>query len=139
MELFIYILSFISGGVVLTVAYNAYITTTIRVRYNSLLSLQKELESVQNDQFVQTDKMIKEIVANIKATREQMQADNYTSLGELNEELNNLKLSISSIREDLEADRKINEGEFRKLGGNIQNTIGMINAVKEDKNMLSKY
>ena len=139
MELFIYILSFISGGVVLTVAYNAYITTTIRVRYNSLLILQKELESVQNDQFVQTDKMIKEIVTNIKATREQMQADNYTSLGELNEELNKLKLSISSIREDLEADRKINEGEFRKLGGNIQNTIGMINAVKEDKNMLSKY
>ena len=139
MELFIYILSFISGGVVLTVAYNAYITTTIRVRYNSLLSLQKDLEKVQNDQFVQTDKMIKEIVANIKATREQMQADNYTSLGELNEELNKLKLSISSIREDLEADRKINEGEFRKLGGNIQNTIGMINAVKEDKNFLSKY
>ena len=139
MELFIYILSFISGGVVLTVAYNAYITTTIRVRYNSLLSLQKELESVQNEQFVQTDKMIKEIVANVKATREQMQADNYTSLGELNEELNKLKLSISSIREDLEADRKINEGEFRKLGGNIQNTIGMINAVKEDKNFLSKY
>ena len=139
MELFIYILSFISGGVVLTVAYNAYITTTIRVRYNSLLSLQKELESVLNEQFVQTDKMIKEIVANVKATREQMQADNYTSLGELNEELNKLKLSISSIREDLEADRKINEGEFRKLGGNIQNTIGMINAVKEDKNFLSKY
>ena len=139
MELFIYILSFISGGVVLTVAYNAYITTTIRVRYNSLLSLQKELESVQNEQFVQTDKMIKEIVANVKATREQMQANNYTSLGELNEELNKLKLSISSIREDLEADRKINEGEFRKLGGNIQNTIGMINAVKEDKNFLSKY
>ena len=139
MELFIYILSFISGGVVLTVAYNAYITTTIRVRYNSLLSLQKELENVQNEQFVQTDKMIKEIVANIKATREQMQADNYAGLGELNEELNKLKLSISSIREDLEADRKINEGEFRKLGGNIQNTIGMINAVKEDKNFLSKY
>ena len=139
MELFIYILSFISGGVVLTVAYNAYITTTIRVRYNSLLSLQKELENVQNEQFAQTDKMIKEIVANIKATREQMQADNYTSLGELNEELNKLKLSISSVREDLEADRKINEGEFRKLGGNIQNTIGMINAVKEDKNFLSKY
>ena len=139
MELFIYILSFISGGVVLTVAYNAYITTTIRVRYNSLLSLQKELENVQNEQFVQTDKMIKEIVANVKATREQMQADNYTSLGELNEELNKLKLSISSIREALEADRKINEGEFRKLGGNIQNTIGMINAVKEDKNFLSKY
>ena len=139
MELFIYILSFISGGVVLTVAYNAYITTTIRVRYNSLLSLQKELESVQNEQFVQTDKMIKEIVANVKETREQMQADNYASLGELNEELNKLKLSISSIREDLEADRKVNEGEFRKLGGNIQNTIGMINAVKEDKNFLSKY
>ena len=139
MELFIYILSFISGGVVLTVAYNAYITTTIRFRYNSLLSLQKELENVQNEQFVQTDKMIKEIVANVKATREQMQADNYTSLGELNEELNKLKLSISSVREDLEADRKINEGEFRKLGGNIQNTIGMINAVKEDKNFLSKY
>ena len=62
----------------------------------------------------------------------------YTSLGEINEELNNIKSTISGLREDLEADRKINEGEFRKLGGNIQNTIGMINAVKEDKNMLKR-
>ena len=139
MEIFLFKLSFISGGVVLTVAYNAYITTTIRKRYNSLLSLKKDLEETQNKNFIETEQVIKNILANINGTREQMQADNYTSLGEINEELNNIKSTISGLREDLEADRKINEGEFRKLGGNIQNTIGMINAVKEDKNMLSKY
>ena len=118
MELFIYILSFISGGVVLTVAYNAYITTTIRVRYNSLLELQKDLEQVQRDQFAQTDKIIKDMTSHVNSIKLEMQNDNYSSLSELTSDINNLKGSVGAIRNDIEGDRKINEDEFRKVRSN---------------------
>jgi TolA-binding protein len=139
MELFIYILSFISGGVVLTVAYNAYITTTIRFRYNSLLELQKDLEQVQRDQFAQTDKIIKDMTNHVNSIKLEMQNDNYSSLSELNNDIDNLKGSIGAIRNDIESDRKINEDEFRKVRSKIQSTVGKIQDQLNDKTMIGRY
>ena len=139
MELFIYILSFISGGVVLTVAYNAYITTTIRVRYNSLLELQKDLEQVQRDQFAQTDKIIKDMTNHVNSIKLEMQNDNYSSLSELTNDIDNLKGSIGAIRNDIESDRKINEDEFRKVRSKIQSTVGKIQDQLNDKTMIGRY
>ena len=139
MELFIYILSFISGGVVLTVAYNAYITTTIRFRYNSLLELQKDLEQVQRDQFAQTDKIIKDMTNHFNSIKLEMQNDNYSSLSELNNDIDNLKGSIGAIRNDIESDRKINEDEFRKVRSKIQSTVGKIQDQLNDKTMIGRY
>tara|TARA_Y100000401_G_scaffold99594_2_gene87980 strand:- start:68 stop:487 length:420 start_codon:yes stop_codon:yes gene_type:complete len=139
MELFIYILSFISGGVVLTVAYNAYITTTIRFRYNSLLELQKDLEQVQRDQFAQTDKIIKDMTNHFNSIKLEMQNDNYSSLSELTNDIDNLKGSIGAIRNDIESDRKINEDEFRKVRSKIQSTVGKIQDQLNDKTMIGRY
>jgi|TARA_R100000084_G_scaffold99065_1_gene53342 TolA-binding protein len=139
MELFIYILSFISGGVVLTVAYNAYITTTIRFRYNSLLELQKDLEQVQRDQFAQTDKIIKDMTNHVNSIKLEMQNDNYSSLSELTNDIDNLKGSIGAIRNDIESDRKINEDEFRKVRSKIQSTVGKIQDQLNDKTMIGRY
>ena len=139
MELFIYILSFISDGVVLTVAYNAYITTTIRFRYNSLLELQKDLEQVQRDQFAQTDKIIKDMTNHVNSIKLEMQNDNYSSLSELTNDIDNLKGSIGAIRNDIESDRKINEDEFRKVRSKIQSTVGKIQDQLNDKTMIGRY
>ena len=139
MELFIYILSFISGGVVLTVAYNAYITTTIRFRYNSLLELQKDLEQVQRDQFAQTDKIIKDMTNHVNSIKLEMQNDNYSSLSELTNDIDNLKGGIGAIRNDIESDRKINEEEFRKVKNKIQSTVGKIQDQLNDKTMIGRY
>ena len=139
MELFIYILSFISGGVVLTVAYNAYITTTIRFRYNSLLELQKDLEQVQRDQFAQTDKIIKDMTNHVNSIKLEMQNDNYSSLSELTNDIDNLKGGIGAIRNDIESDRKINEDEFRKVRSKIQSTVGKIQDQLNDKTMIGRY
>ena len=139
MELFIYILSFISGGVVLTVAYNAYITTTIRFRYNSVLELQKDLEQVQRDQFAQTDKIIKDMTNHVNSIKLEMQNDNYSSLSELTNDIDNLKGSIGAIRNDIESDRKINEDEFRKVRSKIQSTVGKIQDQLNDKTMIGRY
>ena len=97
MEIFLFILSFISGGVVLTVAYNAYITTTIRKRYNNLLEFQKDLEQVQRDQFAQTDKIIKDMTNHVNSIKLEMQNDNYSSLSELTNDIDNLKGGIGAI------------------------------------------
>ena len=139
MELFIYILSFISGGVVLTVAYNAYITTTIRKRYNNLLEFQKDLEQVQRDQFAQTDKIIKDMTNHVNSIKLEMQNDNYSSLSELTNDIDNLKGSIGAIRNDIESDRKINEEEFRKVKNKIQSTVGKIQDQLNDKTMIGRY
>ena len=139
MELFIYILSFISGGVVLTVAYNAYITTTIRKRYNNLLEFQKDLEQVQRDQFAQTDKIIKDMTNHVNSIKLEMQNDNYSSLSELTNDIDNLKGGIGAIRNDIESDRKINEDEFRKVKNKIQSTVGKIQDQLNDKTMIGRY
>ena len=139
MELFIYILSFISGGVVLTVAYNAYITTTIRKRYNNLLEFQKDLEQVQRDQFAQTDKIIKDMTNHVNSIKLEMQNDNYSSLSELTNDIDNLKGGIGAIRNDIESDRKINEEEFRKVKNKIQSTVGKIQDQLNDKTMIGRY
>ena len=139
MELFIYILSFISGGVVLTVAYNAYITTTIRKRYNNLLEFQKDLEQVQSDQFAQTDKIIKDMTNHVNSIKLEMQNDNYSSLSELTNDIDNLKGGIGAIRNDIESDRKINEEEFRKVKNKIQSTVGKLEDQLNDKSMIGRY
>ena len=139
MEIFLFILSFISGGVVLTVAYNAYITTTIRKRYNNLLEFQKDLEQVQRDQFAQTDKIIKDMTNHVNSIKLEMQNDNYSSLSELTNDIDNLKGSIGAIRNDIESDRKINEEEFRKVKNKIQSTVGKIQDQLNDKTMIGRY
>ena len=139
MEIFLFILSFISGGVVLTVAYNAYITTTIRKRYNNLLEFQKDLEQVQRDQFAQTDKIIKDMTNHVNSIKLEMQNDNYSSLSELTNDIDNLKGGIGAIRNDIESDRKINEEEFRKVKNKIQSTMGKIQDQLNDKTMIGRY
>ena len=139
MEIFLFILSFISGGVVLTVAYNAYITTTISKRYNNLLEFQKDLEQVQRDQFAQTDKIIKDMTNHVNSIKLEMQNDNYSSLSELTNDIDNLKGGIGAIRNDIESDRKINEEEFRKVKNKIQSTVGKIQDQLNDKTMIGRY
>ena len=139
MEIFLFILSFISGGVVLTVAYNAYITTTIRKRYNNLLEFQKDLEQVQRDQFAQTDKIIKDMTNHFNSIKLEKQNDNYSSLSELTNDIDNLKGGIGAIRNDIESDRKINEDEFRKVKYKIQSTVGKIQDQLNDKTMIGRY
>ena len=51
MEVFLFLLSFISGGVVLTVAYIYHLTTKTKEKQDRLLSFQQNLQSIQSDHF----------------------------------------------------------------------------------------
>ena len=68
-----------------------------------------------------------------------MQNDNYSSLSELTNDIDNLKGSIGAIRNDIESDRKINEDEFRKVRSKIQSTVGKIQDQLNDKTMIGRY
>ena len=55
MEVFLFILSFMSGGVILTVAYTTYITNATKTKQDKLAFLQEELLRVQESQFKEYD------------------------------------------------------------------------------------
>ena len=46
MEVFLFFLSFISGIAFIVVAYNSYIVSTIRSRYNLMLDHQHKIEDI---------------------------------------------------------------------------------------------
>ena len=107
--------------------------------YNNLLEFQKDLEQVQRDQFAQTDKIIKDMTNHVNSIKLEMQNDNYSSLSELTNDIDNLKGGIGAIRNDIESDRKINEEEFRKVKNKIQSTVGKIQDQLNDKTMIGRY
>ena len=51
MEVFLFILSFMSGGVILTVAYTTYLTNSTKTKQDKLAFLQDQLLEVQKQQF----------------------------------------------------------------------------------------
>tara|TARA_R100000742_G_C4252688_1_gene70842 strand:- start:692 stop:886 length:195 start_codon:yes stop_codon:yes gene_type:complete len=51
MEVFLFILSFISGGVILTVAYTTYLTNTTKTKQDKLAFMQDQLIELQKKQF----------------------------------------------------------------------------------------
>ena len=75
----------------------------------------------------------------VNSIKLEMQNDNYSSLSELTNDIDNLKGSIGAIRNDIESDRKINEEEFRKVKNKIQSTVGKIQDQLNDKTMIGRY
>tara|TARA_Y100000592_G_scaffold4428_1_gene6407 strand:+ start:3652 stop:4071 length:420 start_codon:yes stop_codon:yes gene_type:complete len=139
MEIFLFILSFVSGGVAITVAYNAHTTRKIRKDYDHVVQEQKNLIAVQEEQFHKTESMVKELVANIKSTREAMQADNYKDLSGYNTELDNLKSSIGSLNNNFEEQKRLNGGEVKKIYSDIMSLNNKINKIREDQTLNQNY
>lgn len=139
MEIFLFILSFVSGGVAITVAYNAYTTRRIRKDYDYVVHEQKHLIAVQEEQFHKTESMVKELVDNIKSTREAMQADNYKDLAGYNTELNNLKSSIGSLNNNFEEQKRLSGGELKKIYSDIMILNSKVNKIREDQTLNQNY
>ena len=97
MELFIFILSFITGVAFVTVLYNAYIISTIRSRYNIVLDYQHKIEDIQQKQFVETTNAFNTFLKEMNGLRNDMASDNYQTLLDMSDQLSNLQSSMSSI------------------------------------------
>ena len=80
MEVFLFLLSFISGGVVLTVAYIYHITSQTKEKQDRLVGLQQDLQRIQNSQFNSFETELKSVYNKLEIVEEEMKKDGYANL-----------------------------------------------------------
>lgn len=140
MELFIFILSFITGVAFVTVSYNAYIISTIRSRYNTVLDYQHKIEDIQQKQFVETTNAFNTFLKEMNGLRNDMASDNYQTLLDMSDQLESLQSSMSSINMELDTMKKINKKETEGLHNKMQTVTKRLVELEESPQSLnSKY
>tara|TARA_R100000908_G_C3748938_1_gene143771 strand:- start:1306 stop:1725 length:420 start_codon:yes stop_codon:yes gene_type:complete len=139
MELFLFILSFISGGVVLTVTYTAVLSFRNNRHYTQMEeymnTFQEDVEKMGNH----WRRDLRVVSDNHQKIKEQLEADHYKDLSNVNKELEKLNRAIEKIEVDREVVRKRDESTFTDIYNNIQRTVKMINDVKEDQRLNQNY
>ena len=139
MEIFLFILSFITGGIVFTTIY----ITTLTFKLNKRVTLMDEtLEKSHNMIGFEIDNLElsnKDIKSNIKSIQIKLAEDGYAKISDINKDLIVIKDQLKSISEGINLDKAAYNGEVRRLNGMIQNTKKMINTVRDDPNTLSRY
>ena len=119
MELFLFILSFISGGVILTVAFTTYLTTTTKTKQDKLAFLQDELIKVQKQQFKDFDTKHSKVLSELVDIRSRMEGDQYRDIARTNQRISNVDSKLDILISDV---AKMNQ-ENREIIGNINNEI----------------
>ena len=139
MELFLFILPFISGGVVLTVTYTAVLSFRNNRHYTQMEeymnTFQEDVEKMGNH----WRRDLRVVSDNHQKIKEQLEADHYKDLSNINKELEKLNRAIEKIEVDREVVRKRDESTFTDIYNNIQRTVKMINDVKEDQRLNQNY
>ncbi|MAJ28519.1 MAG: hypothetical protein CMJ92_03850 [Planctomycetes bacterium] len=119
MELFLFILSFISGGVILTVAFTTYLTTTTKTKQDKLAFLQDELIKVQKQQFKDFDTQHSKVLSELIDIRSRMEGDSYRDLARTNQRISKVDSKLDILINDV---GKMNQ-ENREIIGNINSDI----------------
>tara|TARA_Y100000389_G_C17347404_1_gene456570 strand:- start:322 stop:741 length:420 start_codon:yes stop_codon:yes gene_type:complete len=139
MEIFLFILSFITGGVVFTTIY----ITTLTSKLNKRVTLMDEtMEKGYNLIDFEIEKLeldVKDVKSNVKGIQIKLAEDGYAKISEINKDILVIKDRMKTISEGISIDKATYNGEIRRLNGMIQNTTKMINTVRDDPNTLSRY
>lgn len=119
MEVFLFILSFMSGGVILTVAYTTYITNATKTKQDKLAFLQEELLRVQESQFKEYDTELTKVNSELVDIRSRMEGDSYRDLTRTNQRISKVDSSLDRLISDV---TKMNN-ENREIIGNIDRQV----------------
>jgi hypothetical protein len=119
MEVFLFILSFMSGGVVLTVAYTTYITNATKTKQDKLAFLQEELLRVQESQFKEYDTVQTKVNSELVDIRSRMEGDSYRDLTRTNQRISKVDSTLDRLISDV---TKMNN-ENREIIGNIDRQV----------------
>lgn len=139
MDIFLFILSFITGGVVFTVIYTISLTNKLN---NRVEAMDKTLEESYNLVGFEVDKLeleLKDLKSTINSIQVKLAEDGYAKISEINKGLKVVKDQMNSVNKEIGRNKIIYEGEIRRINGDIQNTVKMINTVRDDPNTLSRY
>ena len=115
MEVFLFILSFMSGGVILTVAYTTYLTNSTKTKQDKLAFLQEQLLEVQKQQFKDYDTEHSKVLSELVDIRSRMEGDSYRDLVRTNQRIGKNEAKVDQLTMDV---GKIHK-ENREIMGNI--------------------
>ena len=123
MEIFLFILSFISGGVILTVAYTTYITNQTKTKQGKLAFLQEQLNELQKKQFEDFetgyDKQRRELVD----IRSRMEGDQYRDISRTNQRISENSTKLDRLIQDVNKMNIEQRGEINRIENDIQSRI----------------
>ena len=119
MEVFLFILSFMSGGVILTVAYTTYLTNSTKTKQDKLAFLQDQLLEVQKQQFKDYDQHQSTTLSELIDIRSRMEGDSYRDLVRTNQRIVAYESKLDKLVSDVGKMHK----ENREIMGNISNDV----------------
>ena len=123
MELFLFILSFMSGGVVLTVAYTTYITTSTKTKQDKLAFLQDQLLEVQKKQFKDYDFEHSKVLSELVDIRSRMEGDSYRDLVRTNQRISKSETKLDTLIKDVNKMNVEQRGEINRISNDTQNKL----------------
>ncbi len=119
MEVFLFILSFMSGGVILTVAYTTYLTNSTKTKQDKLAFLQDQLLEVQKQQFKDYDQQQSTTLSELVDIRSRMEGDSYRDLVRTNQRIGAYESKLDKLISDVGKMHK----ENREIMGNISKDV----------------
>ncbi len=139
MEIFLFILSFITGGVVFTTVYITSLTNELNKRVTLMDETMEKGYNLIDFEIEKLELDAKDVKSNVKGIQIKLAEDGYAKISEINKDILIIKDQMKSVSEGMNLDKAAYNGEIRRLNGMIQNTKKMINTVRDDPNTLSRY
>jgi|TARA_B100000780_G_scaffold277089_1_gene247025 hypothetical protein len=123
MEVFLFILSFMSGGVILTVAYTTYITNSTKTKQDKLAFIQEQLIDVQNKQFRDFDFKHQKSLDELILIRSTMEGDSYRELSTTNQRISKESTRLDMLVKDVNKMNIEQRGVISNMNNDIQNRL----------------
>ena len=123
MEVFLFILSFISGGVILTVAYTTYLTNTTKTKQDKLAFMQDQLIELQKKQFGDFESKYNQTLDEIVRIKTIMEEDEYEGMAKTNQRVSKANNKLEQLIRDVNKLNIEQRGEISRIENDIQNRI----------------
>jgi hypothetical protein len=123
MEVFLFILSFMSGGVILTVAYTTYITTATKTKQDKLAFMQEQLMAIQKSQFSDMELQYKKTLDELTRIGSEMQGDSYRDLAKTNQRVSRETTRLDNFIKEANRMNIEQRGELNSVRNDTQNNM----------------
>ena len=123
MEVFLFILSFMSGGVILTVAYTTYITNTTKSKQDKLAFMQEQLIDIQKQQFEKFDVDHNKQKRELVDIRSRMEGDQYRDLASTNQRISKEVTKLDLLILDIKKMDNEHKGVINTMRNDIQSRL----------------
>mgnify|MGYP001288938006 FL=1 len=123
MEVFLFILSFMSGGVILTVAYTTYITNTTKSKQDKLAFMQEQLIDIQKQQFEKFDVDYNKQKRESVDIRSRMEGDQYQDLASTNQRISKEVTKLDLLILDIKKMDNEHKGVINTMRNDIQSRL----------------